>query len=78
MNAITVRDLRNRSADLLRRVAHGERVTVTKDGDPVAEVIPLRRAPLNAEQLVSRFRYLPRVDAAKFREDVDSALDPSL
>lgn len=78
MSAVTVRDLRNRSAELLARVAHGERVTVTKDGTPVAQVIPLPRLPLNAEQLVERFKRLPPVDGARLRHDIDEILDPSL
>lgn len=78
MSAVTVRDLRNRSAEMLARVAHGERVTVTRDGTPVAQVIPLPRPPLNAEQLVERFKRLPPVDGARLRRDIDEILDPSL
>ncbi|MFV0434667.1 MAG: type II toxin-antitoxin system prevent-host-death family antitoxin [Leucobacter sp.] len=54
MSTVTVRDLRNRSADMLARVAQGEHVTVTKDGTPVAQVIPLPRKPLNAATALSR------------------------
>lgn len=78
MGTVTVRDLRNHSADLLARVAHGERVTVTKDGTPVAEVVPLRRTALNAEELVARFRHLPPVDGTQLRSDIDDLIDPSL
>jgi len=78
MGAVTVRDLRNRSAEMLARVAQGERVTVTRDGAPVAQVIPLPRLPLNAEQLVERFKRLPPIDAERMRRDIDEVLDPSL
>lgn len=78
MSTVTVRDLRNRSAEMLTRVAHGERVAVIKDGAPVAQVIPLPRRPLNAEQLVQRFKRLPPVDAGRMRRDIDEVLDPSL
>lgn len=37
------------------RVAEGETLTVTKDGEPVALVAPLPRHPLNATQLVELF-----------------------
>lgn len=78
MSSVTVRDLRNRSADLLARVTQGERVIVTKDGTPVAEVVPLPRAPFNAEQLVDQFARLPRIDAERFRRDLDEIVDPAL
>lgn len=78
MSTVTVRDLRNRSAEMLTRVAHGERVTVTKDGAPVAMVVPLPRLPLNAEQLVRRFKRLPPVDAELMRRQTDELLDPAL
>ncbi|QIK63712.1 type II toxin-antitoxin system prevent-host-death family antitoxin [Leucobacter viscericola] len=78
MSAVTVRDLRNNSASMLSRVAQGESLTITKDGEPVASVVPLPRAPLNAEQLVQRFKNLPRVDGKRLRADIDAIVDQSL
>ena len=78
MKAVTVRDLRNNSAAVLARVGQGETLTVTKDGAPVAAVTPLPRLPLNAEQLVERFKRLPPIDATELRRDIDEILDPSL
>ncbi|MHA6523760.1 type II toxin-antitoxin system Phd/YefM family antitoxin [Tessaracoccus sp. G1721] len=75
---MSVRDLRNRSADLLARVALGESFTVTRDGEPVAAVVPLPRRRWGAAQLVERWKALPRVDAAAVRADIDRVLDPSL
>lgn len=76
--SVPVRDLRNNSAALLKRVQQGERVVVTKDGEPVAEVVPLRRAPLHRDQLLQRWATLPRIDAEQFKKDVDDMLDWSL
>lgn len=76
--SIPVRDLRNKSAALWKRVQQGESVVVTRDGEPVAEVVPLRRAPLHKDQLLQRWADAPQVDAEQFREDVDEALDWSL
>ena len=46
MADVSVRELRNRTAEVLRRVEAGERVRMTVDRRPVAELIPLpRRAP---------------------------------
>jgi prevent-host-death family protein len=41
--SISVRQLRNTVSEVLRRVESGERLTVTVDRRPVAEIVPLRR-----------------------------------
>jgi len=41
--SISVRDLRNTVSEVLRRVEGGERLTVTVDRRPVAQIVPLRR-----------------------------------
>ncbi len=76
--SVPVRDLRNRSAAVLARVERGERVIVTKDGDPVAAVVPLPRRPLTARELIARRQHLPRVDAQRLRDDLDAVLDARL
>lgn len=78
MSVVSVRDLRNRSADLLARIARGETLTVTRDGDPVAALTPLPRTATGVEQLIARRRGLPAVDAVRLRADVDDLLDPTL
>lgn len=78
MGEATIRDLRNHGAEVIDRVTAGEHVTVTRNGRPVAELRSLARAPLPAEDLIERFKRLPRVDAERFRADVDSMLDQSL
>ncbi|WP_029210228.1 type II toxin-antitoxin system Phd/YefM family antitoxin [Arsenicicoccus bolidensis] len=78
MDSVTVRDLRNRSADVLARVARGESLTVTRDGEPVATVAPLPCRRLTATELVRRRQALPHVDARSLQADIDALLDPSL
>ena len=39
------RELRNRTADLLRRVEAGERLRITVHGHPVAELVPIEEEP---------------------------------
>ncbi len=73
-----MRDLRNRGGEILNRVAGGETLTVTRDGDPVAELRPLPRRPLQAARLLERWRALPAVDPAQLRADIDDLLDPAL
>jgi prevent-host-death family protein len=41
--SVSVRELRNTVSEVLRRVERGERVTVTVDRRPVAELVPLSR-----------------------------------
>ena len=43
MSAIPARDLRNHTAEVLRRVEAGEEIEVLKDNRPVAKLIPLSR-----------------------------------
>ena len=43
MNTIPARDLRNRTAEVLRRVEAGEEIEVLKDNRPVAKIVPLPR-----------------------------------
>jgi prevent-host-death family protein len=43
MSAIPARDLRNHTAEVLRRVEAGEEIEVLKDNRPVAKIIPLPR-----------------------------------
>jgi prevent-host-death family protein len=42
MTTVASRDLRNHTADVLRRVAEGDRITITVNGRPVAELAPVR------------------------------------
>ncbi|HEY5050871.1 MAG TPA: type II toxin-antitoxin system prevent-host-death family antitoxin, partial [Acidothermaceae bacterium] len=53
MSAIPARDLRNHTADVLRRVEPGEEIEVLRDNRPVAKIIPLswRRRWLPASEI---------------------------
>ena len=57
MSAVSVRDLRNHTADVLRRVEDGERIQITVDRRPVAELVPLphRATWVPRERLRARF-----------------------
>lgn len=78
MNTVTIRELRNHGGDVVDRVEAGERVTVTRDGRPVAELRPLRSRGIPAAMLLERWRRLPEVEADALRRDIDAALDQSL
>jgi prevent-host-death family protein len=75
VTSVSVRDLRNRGGDVIERVLHGESLTVTRDGTAVAELRPLRPAPVPTAELVRRRRHLPDVDPEALRSDIDSVID---
>lgn len=57
MTEIAARELRNRTADVLRRVEAGEQVTITVRGRPVAQLTPVRavrRRPIARVELTRR------------------------
>jgi len=78
MSDVTIRDLRNHGGEVIDRVLAGETVVITRSGVPVAELVPLPPAGLDAAMLLARWRTLPPLDAAAFRADIDRVLDPSL
>lgn len=78
MAEVTIRELRNHGGEVVDRVAGGEPVTVTRSGRPVAELRALRRPPLRADVLLSRWRGLPPVDPVQWRIDLDAIIDQSL
>ena len=76
---ITQRELRNESGAVLRAVQAGETVTVTRNGTPVAELRPIGRARMVPRAVIARAGgAAPRIDADRFRSDVDAVIDPSL
>jgi prevent-host-death family protein len=78
MDSVTVRELRNNGGEVLRRVERGERIVVTRDGAPVAELRPLPRPSVRAAELIRRRKHLPRVNPDALRRDIDKLIDPSL
>jgi prevent-host-death family protein len=78
MESVTVRELRNSGGDVLRRVERGERIVVTRDGTPVAELRPLPHPSVGPTELIRRRKHLPKVDPDAVRRDIDKLIDPSL
>ena len=62
---------------MLDRVEHGETVTITRNGRPVAELRPLPRRATTLADLDRRFARLPAMDEAAFRRDIDALIDPA-
>lgn len=77
--AITQRELRNRSGGIMRRLDEGETFIVTRNGVPVGELTPLRRHRyVSAATAVAIFRNAPPVDATRFRRDLDVLADQTI
>ena len=76
---ITQRELRNDSGAVLREVQAGRTLIVTRNGVPVAELrpVPPRRFVPRAV-IADAARRAPRVDAARYRADLDTVVDQSL
>ena len=73
---ITQRELRNESGEIMRGLDRGESYIVTRNGVPVGELIPVRRARFVPTAIVlAAFAGAPTIDAERFRADVDSVLD---
>ena len=78
MAYVTIRELRNQGGDVIDRVQKGERIIVTRSGQPVAELQPLRRKGPDPATLLDRWRHLPLVDPDRMRRDIDEVIDPTL
>lgn len=78
MSDVSIRDLRNHGGEIVDRAARGEQITITRAGEPVAELRPLPRRRLTTAEIAERMRHLPRMDPEKLRRDIDAIIDPSL
>jgi prevent-host-death family protein len=56
MSEVASRELRNNTADLLRRVQAGEEIVITTRGKPVASLVPVE---------TTRRRWLPRAELVR-------------
>lgn len=71
MTEVASRELRNHTADVLRRAQAGEEITITVRGRPVAKVVPLRasrRRPIPGAEM--RKRLLAHQADPGLREDL--------
>lgn len=75
---VSIRDLRNHGGEVVERAERGERLTITRSGKPVAQLVGLPRPPASLDVLRRRWARLPAVDPAELRRDVDSVIDPGL
>jgi prevent-host-death family protein len=73
---ITQRELRNESGRIMRALHKGESFLVTRNGVPVAELVPVKpRVFVPADAVLAVFRGAARIDRRRFRRDVDALID---
>jgi prevent-host-death family protein len=75
---VSIRDLRNKGGEVVDRAARGEAITITKAGEPVAELRPVSPRGLAPEALLARWKTLPAVDPIRLRADIDDLVDAGL
>jgi prevent-host-death family protein len=76
---ITQRELRNDSAAIMRAVERGESFTITRNGTPIGQLVPLRRRTfVPRREVMAAFATAPVLDADTFRTDIDDIADPDL
>ena len=73
---ITQRELRNDSGRIMRALDKGKAFIVTRNGVPVAELMPVRqRLFVPTETALAAFAGAPRTAFERFRKDVDAPLN---
>lgn len=72
-SAVTVFELRSDSGQVLDRVLAGELLTITRDGQPVAEMSPIS-IPAGLSTLKTRATKLKAIDPVLLRNDLEEFL----
>jgi prevent-host-death family protein len=78
---IAQRDLRNDNAKVIDAVTAGETFVVTRNGQPVAELRPIRSARrtfITRDEVANLAGAAVRIDHRRFREDLDRSIDQGL
>ncbi|MGL5859202.1 MAG: type II toxin-antitoxin system Phd/YefM family antitoxin [Angustibacter sp.] len=78
---IAQRELRNENAKVIEAVTAGETFVVTRNGEPVAELRPLRRARrtfVPREEIAALGAGGLRIDRDRFTADLDRVADQGL
>jgi prevent-host-death family protein len=78
---IAQRELRNENAKVIDAVTAGETFVVTRNGEPVAELRPIRagrRAFISRDEVAALATAGVRIDHHQFRDDLDRLIDQGL
>ena len=70
---ISQRELRNDNAAIMRELEEGHGFIVTRHGQPIAELTPLRRHRfVSKSAVIANFANAPAIDLQKLREDLNA------
>jgi prevent-host-death family protein len=73
---VTQRELRNDSRRIMRALDKGHSFTVTRNGVPVGELVPIKpRVFVPVDTVTAVFRGAPRLGYARVRKDLDARVD---
>ena len=76
---INQRELRNDSGRIMRALTEGETFIITRNGEPIGELTPLRRHRfVRAEAATELFRSAASVDHDRLRHDLDQIADQDI
>ncbi len=78
---IAQRELRNDNAKVIEAVTAGETFVVTRNGEPVAELRPLRagrRTFISREEVAALASANVRIDREQFRAELDDVIDQGM
>ncbi len=81
VRTIAQRELRNENAKVIEAVTAGETFVVTRNGEPVAELRPIRagrRSFVSRDDVATLARAAVRIDHRQFRADLDRSIDQGL
>lgn len=79
--SIAQRELRNENAKVIEAVSTGETFVVTRNGEPVAELRPVRagrRTFISRDEVATLAAADVRIDRHQFRADLDQLIDQGL
>jgi len=73
---ITQREMRNDSAAIFRAIEDGESFVLTRNGTPIAQVIPIRkRTFVPRDDVLRAFAHVPEIDYAQMRAEMDEFIN---
>lgn len=74
---ITQRELRNDTPAIMRAVEHGESFVLTRNGTPIADLVPHSRRPefVPVEDFLDLLADLPPTDPEQFFAELDATVD---
>jgi prevent-host-death family protein len=81
VRTIAQRELRNENAKVIEAVTEGVTFVVTRNGEPVAELRPIkasRRSFISRAEVAALAAAAVRIDHRQFRADLDRSIDQGL